>query len=66
MNVSSAGNRLRTPLPKVGIRPVIDGRYGGVRESLEDQVMRMAENTAELIALNVQHSCGVTMFHGPE
>ena len=26
-------------LPKVGIRPTIDGRLGGVRESLEDQTM---------------------------
>ena len=23
--------------PKIGIRPVIDGRWGGVRESLENQ-----------------------------
>ena len=30
--------------PKIGIRPVIDGRWGGVRESLENQTMRMAEN----------------------
>ena len=29
--------------PKIGIRPVIDGRWGGVRESLENQTMRMAE-----------------------
>ena len=28
--------------PKIGIRPVIDGRWGGVRESLEDQTMGMA------------------------
>ena len=25
--------------PKIGIRPVIDGRWGGVRESLEVQTM---------------------------
>jgi L-fucose isomerase len=31
-----------TNLPKIGIRPTIDGRYGGVRESLEGQVMAMA------------------------
>ena len=34
--------------PKVGIRPVIDGRQGGVRESLEDQTMNMAKRVAEL------------------
>ena len=27
--------------PKIGIRPVIDGRWGGVRESLENQTMRI-------------------------
>ena len=26
-------------LPKIGIRPTIDGRLGGVRESLEKQTM---------------------------
>lgn len=29
--------------PKIGIRPVIDGRWGGVRESLENQTMRMGQ-----------------------
>jgi hypothetical protein len=28
-------NRLVGDMPKVGIRPTIDGRLGGVRESLE-------------------------------
>ena len=28
--------------PKIGIRPIIDGRWGGVRESLEAQTMNMA------------------------
>lgn len=27
--------------PKIGIRPVIDGRWGGVRESLENQTVRI-------------------------
>ena len=36
-------------LPKIGIRPVIDGRRMGVRESLEDQTMSMAQATAALI-----------------
>lgn len=35
--------------PKIGIRPVIDGRWGGVRESLEKQTMGMAESAKALI-----------------
>jgi L-fucose isomerase-like protein len=35
----SLHDRLIGRLPKVGIRPTIDGRPGGVRESLENQVM---------------------------
>ena len=35
--------------PKIGIRPVIDGRWGGVRESLEDQTMGMAHSARALI-----------------
>ena len=47
-----------TKLPKVGIRPTIDGRYGGVRESLEGQVMAMAENAAKLISENLKYPNG--------
>ncbi len=39
--------------PKVGIRPTIDGRYGGVRESLEEQTMKLAKSVAELIENNI-------------
>uniref|UniRef100_A0A7C3RJI5 L-fucose isomerase n=1 Tax=Dictyoglomus thermophilum TaxID=14 RepID=A0A7C3RJI5_DICTH len=39
--------------PKVGIRPTIDGRYGGVRETLEDQTMNLAKAVAEFIENNV-------------
>lgn len=46
-------NRLIGRLPKVGIRPVIDGRERGVRESLEDQCMKMARQAAKLIGENV-------------
>jgi L-fucose isomerase len=47
-----------TKLPKVGIRPTIDGRYGGVRESLEDQVMGMAKTAAKLISENLKYPDG--------
>src|SRR3954447_4195908 len=52
-------NRLRGSLPKIGIRPTIDGRYGGVRESLEGQVMGMARGTAAFLSENLRHSCGL-------
>lgn len=48
----------RNTLPKVGIRPVIDGRRMGVRESLEDQTMDMAKATAALISSSLRHACG--------
>lgn len=43
---------------KIGIRPIIDGRWGGVRESLESQTMKMAENAKNLIEENVFYSDG--------
>lgn len=50
--------RLRGKLPKVGIRPVIDGRRNGVRESLEAKTMGMAERVAELISNNLRYPSG--------
>ncbi len=40
--------------PKVGIRPIIDGRRRGVRESLEAQTMNMAKSAARLISENLR------------
>jgi L-fucose isomerase len=40
----------RNEFPKVGIRPIIDGRCNGVRESLETQTMNMAKSAAKLIS----------------
>jgi len=51
-------NRLIGALPRVGIRPVIDGREQGIRESLEKQVRGMAEATARLIESEVRFSSG--------
>jgi L-fucose isomerase len=59
MSTAPAANRLRGSLPKIGIRPTIDGRYGGVRESLEDQVMSMAKATAAFLSENLRHACGL-------
>ncbi len=44
--------------PKVGIRPVIDGRQRGVRESLEKQTMGMAKSAAALISKNLKYPNG--------
>jgi L-fucose isomerase len=55
---SGAQNRLVNALPKVGIRPAIDGRRKGVRESLENQTMGMAQGVAKLISENLRHPCG--------
>lgn len=44
--------------PKIGIRPVIDGRWGGVRESLEAQTMGMAEAAEKLISENLRYPDG--------
>jgi L-fucose isomerase len=44
--------------PKVGIRPVIDGRERGVRESLEKQTMNMARSAAALISRNLKYPDG--------
>jgi L-fucose isomerase len=51
-------NRLKGNAPKIGLRPVIDGRRGGVRESLEDITMGMAKAAAKLISQNLRHPTG--------
>ncbi len=52
-------HRLRTNLPKIGIRPVIDGRRQGVRESLERQTMDMAKAAADLLTKQLRHPNGL-------
>ena len=44
--------------PKIGIRPTIDGRQGGVRESLEEKTMCLAKAVAELISSRVKYADG--------
>ncbi len=56
--VNDPVNRYRGSLPKVGIRPTIDGRRGGVRESLEEQTMNMAKTAAEIISGNLRYPNG--------
>jgi L-fucose/D-arabinose isomerase len=59
MKVLQPVNRLQGSLPKVGIRPTIDGRRRGVRESLENQTMAMARSVAALVSRSLRHPCGL-------
>ena len=43
---------------KIGIRPTIDGRWGGIREGLEEQTMGMAKAAKALIEANLTYSAG--------
>ncbi len=44
--------------PRIGIRPIIDGRLGGVRESLEQTTMTMARNVAALYEKELRYPNG--------
>jgi L-fucose isomerase len=44
--------------PKIGIRPIIDGRRKGIRESLEEATMKMALNVAELYHKSLRYPDG--------
>lgn len=44
--------------PKIGIRPIIDARQGGVRESLEEQTMNMAKNVEALLVKELTYTDG--------
>ncbi len=46
-------------LPKIGIRPTIDGRLGGVRESLEEQTMGMARSVEKFLTANIRYPNGM-------
>ena len=59
LSINEPVNRLVGRLPKIGIRPVIDGRENGVRESLEDQTMAMAKNAAEFLSAHLRHANGL-------
>jgi L-fucose isomerase len=61
-NTTSKANRGRPRFlgswPKIGIRPAIDGRRRGIRESLEDQTMAMAKSTAALLSSKLRYPDG--------
>jgi L-fucose isomerase len=49
---------MKKTFPKIGIRPVIDGRRRGVRESLEDMTMGLAERVARLYSETLRYPDG--------
>lgn len=51
--------RFQGSVPKIGIRPTIDGRQNGVRESLEAQTMGLAKMAAKLISDTLRHPNGM-------
>ena len=59
LKVPESARRLRGTLPKIGIRPAIDGRRKGIRESLEGQTMAMARAAAEFLTAHVRHPNGL-------
>ncbi len=59
MSEFNGKKRLIGAMPKIGIRPTIDGRERGVRESLEAQTMGLAESVAELLESTLRHPNGL-------
>ncbi|MGN0189733.1 MAG: L-fucose isomerase, partial [Candidatus Cryptobacteroides sp.] len=49
---------MRTNHPRIGIRPIIDGRRGGIRESLEEMTMAMAKLVAGLYSTELRYNDG--------
>jgi len=61
IKVNPPQNRLVGGMPKIGIRPTIDGRRRGVREALEGQTMALAKAVAKLLTENLRHSNGLAV-----
>ena len=51
-------NRYQGAWPKIGVRPTIDGRMGGVRESLETQTMNMAKSVVDFLSKRLKYPDG--------
>ena len=61
MSSFSGIKRLRASMPQIGIRPTIDGREMGLRESLEDQTMQLASLVADLLESNLRFPNGMSV-----
>jgi L-fucose isomerase len=55
MKVTPPVNRYQEALPKIGIRPIIDGRR---TDALEVQTMNMAKSAAQFLSENLRYSNG--------
>jgi L-fucose isomerase len=49
---------MKNNYPKIGIRPIIDGRRRGIRESLEETTMNLAKSAAKLYSENLRYPDG--------
>ena len=49
---------MKNTYPKIGIRPIIDGRRKGIRESLEETIMNMAHNVAQFYSRSLRYPDG--------
>ena len=54
-------NLSNSEFPRIGIRPTIDGRLGGVRESLEDRTMQLATSVASLLYSQLRYPNGTAV-----
>jgi L-fucose isomerase len=59
MRVDPPQNRLAGQMPKIGIRPTIDGRRRGVREALEGPTMGLAKAVAGRLQKELRHANGL-------
>lgn len=50
---------MKNTYPKIGIRPIIDGRRRGIRESLEEMTMALARRVAEFYTANLRYPDGL-------
>jgi len=57
-NSNDIPNVWQEDMPKIGIRPTIDGRLGGVRESLEEQTQALAHRVQELLTAELCYPTG--------
>ncbi len=58
MNTVKGSNRWIGDFPKIGIRPTIDGRQDGIRESLEDVTMNMAKSVSVFLQEQIRYPDG--------
>ncbi|RIV26194.1 L-fucose isomerase [Alicyclobacillaceae bacterium I2511] len=58
MNLTDLGASQVFRLPKIGVRPTVDGRRGGIRESLEEFTMSLANSVVQLLTSELKHANG--------